>query len=52
MQILTPELYKVRENVSHEIMNPVFSSRVAKYNLRTQAELFTNMVDKFITIFC
>ena len=45
IQSLDIELYKIKENLSNEIMSSVFPPRLIKYNLRTQSEFFRNSVN-------
>ena len=42
IQSLDMELYKVKENLSNEIMNRILSPRTLKYNLRTKINCFSN----------
>ena len=42
IQSLDMELYKVKENLSNEIMNCILSPRTLKYNLRTKINCFSN----------
>ena len=42
IQSLAVELFKVKENLSNTIMSDIFPIRVLNYNLRSQADLFTN----------
>ena len=38
IQSLAIELYKIKENLSNEIMSSIFPPRLIKYNLRTQSD--------------
>ena len=40
---LAIELYKIKENLSNEIMSSIFPPRLIKYNLRTQSDFFRNV---------
>ena len=44
-QNLAIELFKIKENLSNEIMSSIFPSRLIKYNLRTQSDFFRNTVN-------
>ena len=41
IQSLNIELYKIKGNLSNEIMKGILSSRLIKYNLRTQSDFFS-----------
>ena len=45
IQSLAIELYKIKENLSNEIMSSIFPPRLIKYNLRTQSDFFKNPVN-------
>ena len=45
IQSLAIELYKIKENLSNEIMSSIFPPRLIKYNLRTQSDFFRNSVN-------
>ena len=45
IQSLAIELYKIKENLSNEIMSSIFPPRLIKYNLRTQSDFFRNTVN-------
>ena len=45
IQSLAIEIYKIKENLSNEIMSSVFPLRLIKYNLRTQSDFFRNSVN-------
>ena len=45
IQNLAIELFKIKENLSNEIMSSIFPSRLIKYNLRTQSDLCRNTVN-------
>ena len=45
IQSLAIELYKIKENLSNEIMSSIFPSRLITYNLQTQSDFFRNSVD-------
>ena len=45
IQSLARELYKIKENLSNEIMSSIFPPRLIKYNLRTQSDFFRNSVN-------
>ena len=41
IQSLNIELYKIKGNLSNEIMKGILPSRLIKYNLRTQSDFFS-----------
>ena len=41
-QSLAIELYKIKDNLSNEIMSSIFPPSLIKYNLRTQSDFFRN----------
>ena len=45
IQSLARELYKIKENLSNEIMSSIFPPRLIKYNLRTQTDFFRNFAN-------
>ena len=45
IQSLAIELYKIKENLSNEIMSSIFPPRLIKYNLRTQTDFFRNFAN-------
>ena len=45
IQSLAIKLYKIKENLSDEIMISIFSLRLIKYNLRTQSDFSRNSVN-------
>ena len=45
IQSLAIELYKIKENLSNEIMSSIFPSRLITYNLQTQSDFFRNSVN-------
>ena len=45
IQSLGIELYKIKENLSNEIMSPILPPRSIKYNLPTQSDFFRNSVN-------
>ena len=44
LQILATEIYKVKHNISPEIMRDIFENRSLKYNLRNNLEFITHNV--------
>ena len=44
IQSLAIELYRLKENLSNEIMSSIFPPRFIKYNLRTQSDFLRNSV--------
>ena len=45
IQSLDTELYKIKGNLSNEIMSSIFPSRLITYNLKTQSDFFRNSVN-------
>ena len=45
IQTLAIQLYKIKENLSNEIMSGIFPHRLIKYNLRTQSDILRNSVN-------
>ena len=45
IQSLANELYKIKENLSNEIMSSIFTPRLIKYNLRTQSDFLRNFIN-------
>ena len=45
IQSLAVELYKIKENLSNEIMSSIFPLRLIKCNLRTQTDFLRNSVN-------
>ena len=45
IQSLDIDLYKIKENISNEIMSSILPPRLIKYNLRTQSDFFRNFVN-------
>ena len=45
IQSMDIDLYKIKENLSNEIMSSILPPRSIKYNLRTQSDFFRNFAN-------
>ena len=45
IQSLAIQLYKIKENLSNEIMSSIFPPRLIKYNLQTKSDFLRNSVN-------
>ena len=45
IQNLAIELYKIKENLSNELMSSIFLPRLIKFNLRTQSDFLRGSVN-------